>query len=63
MWANPAALLLAAVMMLKHLGMQPEAERIRTALETTVREGDGLTPDLGGSGTTDTITDAILRRL
>lgn len=61
--ANPAALLLAAVMMLQHLDMHAEAGRIRDALETTIREGDGLTPDLGGSGTTDTITDAILRRL
>lgn len=61
--ANPAALLLAAVMMLQHLGMQDEALRIRMALEATIREGDALTPDLGGSGTTDTITEAILRRL
>jgi isocitrate/isopropylmalate dehydrogenase len=28
-----------------------------------VREGDTLTPDLGGSGTTDTFADAIIRRL
>jgi isocitrate dehydrogenase (NAD+) len=61
--ANPAALLLAAVMMLQHLGMHDEALRIRTALETTIRDGEGLTPDLGGTGTTDTITEAILRRL
>ncbi len=61
--ANPAALLLAAVMMLQHLGMHDEALRIRTALETTIQEGDGLTPDLSGTGTTDSITEAILRRL
>src|SRR5690606_37307230 len=61
--ANPAALLLAAVMMLQHLGLHDEALRIRTALETTIIEGDGLTPDLSGTGTTDTITEAILRRL
>ena len=61
--ANPAAMLLGAVMMLEHLGMQEQAGRIRTALETTVREGDTLTPDLGGTGTTDTFTDALIRRL
>ncbi|HEX2211161.1 MAG TPA: isocitrate/isopropylmalate family dehydrogenase [Longimicrobium sp.] len=61
--ANPAALLMAAVMMLEHLGMRDEASRISNALMTTVREGDGLTPDLGGSGTTDTFADAIIKRL
>ena len=61
--ANPAALLLGAVMMLHHMGMHDEAERIRSALERTVREGDSLTPDLGGSGTTDGFADAVIRRL
>ncbi|MDB4951621.1 MAG: Isocitrate dehydrogenase [Gemmatimonadetes bacterium] len=61
--ANPAALLLAAVMMLQHMGMREQAERIRLALEATIREGDALTPDLGGAGTTDSFTDAVLRRL
>ncbi|HEX8274640.1 MAG TPA: isocitrate/isopropylmalate family dehydrogenase [Longimicrobiaceae bacterium] len=61
--ANPAALMLAAVMMLRHLGMHDQAARIQTALETTIREGDNTTPDLGGTGTTDTFADAIIRRL
>jgi isocitrate dehydrogenase (NAD+) len=61
--ANPAALLLAAVMMLEHLGMRDEAARIRNALNVTIQEGDSLTPDLGGSGTTDTFADAIIKRL
>jgi isocitrate dehydrogenase (NAD+) len=61
--ANPSALLLAAAMMLIHLGMFDEGARIRDALEATIRDGDSLTPDLGGSGTTDTYTEAIIRRL
>jgi isocitrate dehydrogenase (NAD+) len=61
--ANPAALLLAAVMMLEHLGMRGEAARIRDALNAAIQEGDSLTPDLGGSGTTDTFADAIIKRL
>ncbi|HYW08264.1 MAG TPA: isocitrate/isopropylmalate family dehydrogenase [Longimicrobium sp.] len=61
--ANPAALLLGAVMMLDHLAMHEPAGRIRSALEAAVREGDTLTPDLGGTGTTDTFTDALIRRL
>ena len=61
--ANPSALLLAGVSMLEHLGQRDTAARVRTALETTVKEGDSLTPDLGGTGTTDTFTDAVIRRL
>jgi isocitrate dehydrogenase (NAD+) len=61
--ANPAALLLAAVMMLEHLGMRDEAGRIRRSLDATIRENDDLTPDLGGTGTTDTFADALIRRL
>jgi isocitrate dehydrogenase (NAD+) len=61
--ANPAALLLAAVAMLDHLGEDDRARRVRSALEGAVREGDSLTPDLGGSGTTDSFTEAVIRRL
>jgi isocitrate dehydrogenase (NAD+) len=61
--ANPAALLLAGVMMLEHMGMGDRAARVRSALVATVREGDGTTPDLGGTGTTQSFTEAILRRL
>lgn len=61
--ANPSALLLAAVMMLDHLGMTDEAVRIRRALVETVRAGEALTPDLGGTATTDEFTNALIRRL
>ena len=61
--ANPSALLLGALMMLRYLGRMDVADRIQNAMETTIREGDTLTPDLGGSGTTQSYTDAVLRRL
>ena len=61
--ANPAALMLAGVMLLQHLGLQEQAGRMQNAIEVTIRERDSLTPDLGGSGTTDTFADAIIRRL
>jgi isocitrate dehydrogenase (NAD+) len=61
--ANPSALLLGAIMMLQHLGMHEQAKRIQTALETTIREGESLTPDLGGSASTTEFTEALLRRL
>jgi isocitrate dehydrogenase (NAD+) len=61
--ANPSALLLGGIMMLQHLGMHDEANRIRIALEATIREGHSLTPDLGGASSTTDFTEALLRRL
>jgi len=61
--ANPCAVLLAAAMMLDHLGMHEKGEKVRVAIRTTLTEGDRLTPDLGGSSNTGELTDAIISRL
>jgi isocitrate dehydrogenase (NAD+) len=61
--ANPSALLMAAVMMLQHIGQNDAATRVREALEATIRERDSLTPDLKGNGTTQAFTDAVVRRI
>ena len=61
--ANPSALVLAACMLLDHIGDGERASRVRSALETTIREGRTLTHDLGGSATTDQFTDAVIARL
>jgi isocitrate dehydrogenase (NAD+) len=61
--ANPGAVILAAVMMLDHLGKPEVARRVRDAFTTQVREGPELTRDLGGAASTDEFTDAVIRRL
>jgi isocitrate dehydrogenase (NAD+) len=61
--ANPTAMLLAGCMMLDHLDQTDVAERIRVALGQTIRDGDSLTPDLGGSKGTDAFAAAIISRL
>src|SRR5438067_3799691 len=61
--ANPGALMLAACMLLEHLGDIDRAHRVRRALEQTVREGKTITRDLGGSASTDQFTDAIIAKL
>jgi isocitrate dehydrogenase (NAD+) len=61
--ANPGALMLAACMMLEYLCDEPRADRIRKAVEDTLREGKTVTRDLGGTATTDQFTDAIIARL
>ena len=44
--ANPAAVIMAGVMMLNHLGEFDAAKCIQTAIEKVVREGKYVTPDL-----------------
>jgi isocitrate dehydrogenase (NAD+) len=61
--ANPGALILAACMMLEHLGDHERAQRIRRALEATIRERKTVTRDLGGTATTTEFTEAIIARL
>ena len=61
--ANPGALVLAACMLLEHIGEGDRALRIRRALETVIREGKTVTRDLGGSASTDDFTDAIIAGL
>jgi isocitrate dehydrogenase (NAD+) len=61
--ANPSALLLAGCLMLDHLGLGETAERIHGALLATVREGETLTRDLGGTAGTDEFAAAVAARL
>jgi isocitrate dehydrogenase (NAD+) len=61
--ANPTALLLSAVLMLKHLNERERAARVQSALEKVLAEGKVLTRDLGGRATTIEFTDAIIRAL
>ena len=61
--ANPIAVVRSAAMMLEHVGHRAEAERIERAVVTTLEKRIGLTRDLGGDGTTATITEEIVRNL
>jgi len=61
--ANPTALLLTAVLMLKHLKERERAQRIQAALEKVLAEGNVLTRDLGGQATTLDFTEAIIHAL
>ena len=57
------SLLLAACMMLDHLGDLETATRIRTAAERTLRDDGIRTRDVGGHASTDEFTVAVVRRL
>jgi isocitrate dehydrogenase (NAD+) len=60
--ANPAALMLAAAMMLDHVGELAAAERLRHAIETAIVKDNVRTRDLGGSATTTEFARAVARR-
>ncbi len=61
--ANPGALMLAACMLLDHIGQTERAKRVRRALEQTIREGKTVTRDLGGNASTEEFTDGIIAKL
>ena len=61
--ANPTALLLSSVFMLRHLNDDATADRIVAALERVLCEGRVRTRDLGGTATTTEFAEAIAARL
>jgi len=61
--ANPIALLCSAIMMLDHIGQASAARRIEASVWKTLQSKRGLTRDLGGSGTTRSLTDQLIANL
>lgn len=61
--ANPIAVIRSAAMMLDHVGERTAAARIERSIVRTLEAGTGLTRDLGGDGTTATITEEIVKNL
>ena len=61
--ANPTALLLSAVMLLRHVGLPSHADRVQAAVINTIAEGKYRTGDLGGTATTADFTKAICEKL
>jgi isocitrate dehydrogenase (NAD+) len=61
--ANPTALLLSSIMMLRHINEGDAATRIENALNKTLSEKKFITRDLGGTATTTAFTDALCKAL
>ena len=62
-FANPTALLLSAVLMLRHIDEGPAADRIMTALVSVLTSGEARTRDLGGVASTFEFADAVCRAI
>ena len=61
--ANPIGAVWAGALMLQHLGETQGHDLIIAAIGKVLAEGTGLTPDLGGQGTTRGLTEAIAAAL
>jgi isocitrate dehydrogenase (NAD+) len=61
--ANPTALLLSAVMMLRHIGETAAADRVRAGLGRVLEAGTVRTRDLNGTASTTEFTEAICREI
>jgi isocitrate dehydrogenase (NAD+) len=61
--ANPTALLLSAILMLRHIDEGAAADRVMRALDAVLRAGDVRTRDLGGTATTAQFAQAVCREL
>lgn len=61
--ANPTALILAAAMMLDHVGLQDKAARVRQAVKDTFNVDRVRTGDLGGTASTREFAAALASRV
>ncbi|HMF09816.1 MAG TPA: isocitrate/isopropylmalate family dehydrogenase, partial [Thermoanaerobaculia bacterium] len=59
--ANPTALLLSAILMLRHLDLPGQADRVEKALLATLAAGI-RTPDIGGTAGTKAFARAVAER-
>lgn len=58
--ANPTAMILTAVLMLRHIGETDAGDRVETAVHRVLKEGVTRTEDLGGTSSTTEMTQAII---
>jgi isocitrate dehydrogenase (NAD+) len=61
--ANPTALILSAVSMLKHIGEVDRATLLMDSIKAVLKEGLCLTPDISGDAKTTEITEAYISKI
>src|SRR6187549_3265652 len=61
--ANPTAILMSGIMMLRHLGENEAADHVQKAMLEVFEEGRYLTKDLGGAAKTNEFARAIVEKL
>ena len=60
---NPTCMILSGVHLLRHIGLDQQADQISNALMKVVKDGKILTPDVGGKSNTTDFTLAVIGNL
>jgi len=58
--ANPTALARSGILMLRHLGEQDAADKVKYAIHSVFRDGKHITRDMGGTASTNEFADAVI---
>jgi isocitrate dehydrogenase (NAD+) len=61
--ANPTAVLRSGILMLRHLGEQDAANKVKYAVHAVYREGKHITRDMGGTASTGEFADAVIEAM
>ncbi|MEZ5428851.1 MAG: isocitrate dehydrogenase (NAD(+)) [Pyrinomonadaceae bacterium] len=61
--ANPTAIMMSALLMLRHIGEMEAADRMEKALMDVFTEGEVRTRDLGGTASTADFANAIIEKM
>ena len=61
--ANPIAMMLSAIMMLRYIGENEAADRFDAAILKVLNDADILTADLGGNASTMEVAQAVKNNL
>ncbi len=61
--ANPTALILAGALLLRHLGEEKAAGKVEEGIRTLYAAREHLTPDIGGSASTNGFTEALINQI
>ncbi|HEX8287173.1 MAG TPA: isocitrate dehydrogenase (NAD(+)) [Pyrinomonadaceae bacterium] len=61
--ANPTAILMSAILMLRHIGEMDAADRAEKSMLEVFAEGETITKDLGGTAKTADFANAIIDKL
>ena len=61
--ANPTAIMMSGLLMLRHIGEMDAAERMENALMEVFTEGEVRTRDLGGTASTADFASAIIEKI
>ncbi|REJ75605.1 MAG: isocitrate dehydrogenase (NAD(+)) [Acidobacteria bacterium] len=61
--ANPTAVMISGIMMLRHIGERDAADKVEKALFSVFEDSDIRTPDLGGTASTSDFASSVIEKM